>query len=54
MTTQQERLSRDISELEEYITNLRKRGRTEIIPKITKKINYLKTYMAGKEAVNIT
>lgn len=51
MTAQRQRLQQDVVELEQYVSKLRRRGKTEIIPKIHKKIALLKHHIAEKQLV---
>jgi cell division protein FtsB len=49
LTAQFDRLKQDVIELETYITKLKKKGKTDLATKISRKREYLKDYIAEKQ-----
>lgn len=49
MTTQRERLQRDIKDLEQYIQTLKRKGNQSMVQKMNKKMSYLQNYVAEKQ-----
>lgn len=49
MTAQFDRLNQDVIELENYITKLKRKGKTDLASKISRKREYLKNYIAEKQ-----
>ncbi len=49
MTAQFDRLKQDVVELENYITKLKQKGKTDLATKISRKREYLKDYIAEKQ-----
>ena len=49
MTTQLERLNQDVIELQEYKRKLEKRGRKDLVSKISHKISFLQSHIAEKQ-----
>jgi uncharacterized membrane protein (DUF106 family) len=46
MLTQLERLQQDIKELEQYIVRLKRRGDTNSIKKMRKKVDFIQNHLA--------
>ena len=51
MSQQLELLQRDSDALQMYITECREKGKTNIVPKLEKKLNFLKSKLSEMESL---
>lgn len=51
MSQQLELLQRDSDTLQMYITECREKGKTSIVPKLEKKLNFLKSKLSEMESL---
>ena len=49
MTAQFDRLKQDVIELENYITKLKQKGKTDLVSKLSRKREYLKNHITEKQ-----
>lgn len=49
MTSQLKRLQQDVEELENYMEKVQKRGKKDLVGKLTRKLHFLQNTIAGHD-----